>query len=879
MNQLFSKSSLRNRKNRSKRSKQELVYNPLESRQLLAATIYVDFGIGAPELTVSNADVVDLGGQQHFGDGYVLSTFEQRIVDSGADLNFDEEFDASDATDFAAVAMEHLREIFDPFDVEIVATNVSSFDNVAELFDASETNDAYIFVRGSKPLSALDFGTTQVDAGNQKDNVGFVFFDDIFDFVLDERNSYVDGPQEYNYAGELSWMVARQIAKQAGHSFGLESIEAVEDGRNVAIGSIMRQPGTAGDGQLLESHSRYSSETSYGVFTQYEFDLRTINGNSNGTQNSFEILKQNLGLKPDAPYYITSNPSGGIVVSPSSSDSLIFTIGDITRTPTAAELEFGVVIVGGVKMGQHPNFNFELRNGAIEVDPAIDRVVSDPSELPDNIFRSRLSHSPVTAINYFGTINDNISYTSSSGKLLIGGEGRDIFRFFEPEVSVGLENPSDLFTSFEFLTPARDKAIGNGGDDIFIMDRIVQSITGNDGQDYFQGIVPVKISGGTGYDVLSTAEPFVIGEAEGGFSTYSPLYPSPVDRMYGIDRIVNPTNEGVVSNGQRGILEPVVPLSFIVDGERTIVHSRDTNARVDLIGFSTIYGFPQDAIFVRDTAYDLSISSGGYIQLSSEFDPMLGHTDQIQHRITFSDLESTSRLVIGAKAGDGLQALFLEDSISGISDDLITLDESATPRITVHGSDTSPDYIAIGGTRSNIDLFGNGGSDIFTLGYAFGGEATLERLRGLTTIDGGSGRDFVSVNETVANPARQLNVSNRYVYKTSNGNRSSFGFARYDGIEDFRLKVEATKTSAGDFVASVFRSSSTRYFYNLTYRSSSDFTSTNELVLVGSNSSENAVFTPASTPSSSPVRIRGGVWTLGSLFQPIFVSRTNITVN
>jgi hypothetical protein len=478
----------------------------------------------------------------------------------------------------------------------------------------------------------------------------------------------------------------------------------------------------------------------------------------------------------------------------------------------------------------------------------------------------------VTAIEYFGTVNNNIDYSSTNFLRLQGGEGRDIFRFFEPEINVELENPSDLFTSFEYLKPARDSAFGNGGDDIFIMDRIVETIRAGDGQDYFQGISPVRFSGGLGYDVLSTTDYFAIAEVDGGFSTYSPLYPSPVDRMYGIDRIINPNNEGVVSNRQG--FRPPVPLSFIVDGERTIVYASETNARIDLIGFSRINAQHLDAIFVRETANDLSISSGGYIQLSSEFDPTLGNTDQINHPITLSDLDSTSRLVIGAQAGDGLRGLFYEEYISGLTGDLISFDEEAAPRITVHGSDSAPDYIAIAGSNSNIDLIGNGGNDIFTLGYQFGGAATLERLHGLTTIDGGTGRDFISVNETVANPSRQLNVSNRYVYKT--GSQSSFGFARYDGIEDFHLNVDSTRTSAGDFVVSIFRSSTTRYLYNLTNRSNSGFTPTIELVLVGTNGNENPVFTPASTPISTPARIRGGVWTFENPFQPIFVSRTNI---
>jgi hypothetical protein len=848
-------------------------YEDLEARRVLAATIYVDFGLGQGDLEVSNADVVDIGGPQFFGLGHTLTSFEAKVASTEYDLNFDEMNDASDAADFAAEVLKNLNEIFSPFDVEIVATNESDFDNVKSLFEQSDSNDAYIFVRGKKPFSNLDFGASNVDSGNQVDSTGFVFVDDMFDFWRANFNQ--PGPISYDIAPALSWGVARQIAKQAGHGFGLQAIEAINGQGSLALQAIMRQPGTAANRDFFEARP--------GVFAQFDFPLRTVNGVSNGTQDSFAILEETLGLRPDSPYYVTTNPSANeLIVTPGANGSLTFSAGDRTLNPTVAELENGIVVAGGfgmrLKMGQLSNFDFEVRNSGIQVDPSLDHTVSDPSELPTNFFRSRLSIDPVAAWHYFGTINDNITYTNSTS--LSGGDGKDVFRFFEPEINVELENPLDVFTFLENPRPSRDRADGMDGNNVFIMDRTVDRISSGSGIDFFRGTYPMQLFAGDGYDILETTEDFAFHSFREGNVVTQRFVPSAVNRLVGLDRIVNTTNQGTVLNFQNTVDNPILPVSWIINGDRAVVYESTNNARLDLIGFTGIVGKERDAVFVRTTTNDWTITDVGYVQLSSEFNPQLGHTDNINHRITLTGETEFANVVIGARAGSGVQALFTSNFLSGVTGNQVLFEDGYQPSITVHGSDSSPDYIAIASSLSSINLFGNGGDDIFTLGYAFAGDASLERLQGFTTIDGGAGEDFVIANDSNVDPGH-LRISNRYLHKTPvAGFETNAGIVRYDGIEQFRINVDFTKNTLDDYFASIFRSHLTQYYYNLNLQTTEGFRPTNDLVLIGTNPNEASTFTVAPNTSSppEPASIRGGTWTFTAPLKPIVIARVNTDI-
>ena len=134
-------------------------------------------------------------------------------------------------------------------------------------------------------------------------------------------------------------------------------------------------------------------------------------------------------------------------------------------------------------------------------------------------------------------------------------------------------------------------------------------------------------------------------------------------------------------------------------------------------------------------------------------------------------------------------------------------------------------------------------------------------------------------NEINVDPGH-LHVSNRYISKAPvEGFETTFGIARYDGIEQFRINVDFSKTSVDDYFASIFRSDVTRYIYNLTYKTVAGFRLTSDLVLVGSNPNENAVFTVApGIDSIEPASIKGGTWTFNDPLKPIVIVRENFDV-
>ncbi len=90
------------------------------------------------------------------------------------------------------------------------------------------------------------------------------------------------------------------------------------------------------------------------------------------------------------------------------------------------------------------------------------------------------------------------------------------------------------------------------------------------------------------------------------------------------------------------------------------------------------------------------------------------------------------------------------------------------PAITIHGSDTAAEYLVVAESFKNINLMGNRGNDIFTVGYAFGGAATLKRVRGNLQLNGGEGDDFLFFRDTEAS---NLRITNRHVHKLSNAGR------------------------------------------------------------------------------------------------------------
>ncbi len=193
-------------------------YQDLEPRQLLATTLYVDFGFGmATDFVVSDSDSQSLNGPEVFGSGYRLSSFVDSVIADQIDANGDEISDASDAPLVADQIIENLNRIFLPFDIDIQMANAASLTDIAASLNATTTNDAYVFVGGSEPSTMFDHGAAMIDVGNLEDNLAFVFAEETY-----EQFGTPDTESPHN----TKFAHARNIAKQAAHTFGLDSVES-----------------------------------------------------------------------------------------------------------------------------------------------------------------------------------------------------------------------------------------------------------------------------------------------------------------------------------------------------------------------------------------------------------------------------------------------------------------------------------------------------------------------------------------------------------------------------------------------------------------------------------------------------------------------------
>ncbi|MFT5304182.1 MAG: hypothetical protein ACI814_005007 [Mariniblastus sp.] len=836
--------------------------------------LYVDFGVGTGDLTVSDAQSQSLGGPQIFGAGHTLESLQTTIANSELDLNFDLTLDQTDSDAFIAQVMENLNEIFEVFDVTVQQVNSSDFADITAKLAEQSTNDAYILVGGANPIESVDFGASVIDVGNTVDNLGFVFAKEVFDFWPLESGTNVG--LNYEVAPLMGWAVARYVAKHVGHTYGLQSTEATN---GAAEYDAMRFPGTDANGETLTyggTRSRYFSDGQPGVFTRYAHDLAAINGITPGVQNSYEALVAAVGTKPDAPYFITGYGQYSnfkTQVSSNATGSLTIHVGDETFEPTLAELQNGLLINtdGSVELGQLLDHNIEIKNAqSLEIHQTLDFGFDGT---PDrNIFRSRLEIVPVNRTIYFGTINNNISYENVT--ILIGDDGDDIFRFYETINVEGIEENQGIFQSE--ITLANDFALGRDGNDIFIVNRQVKALSGGDGDDFYRndGGVANRYLGGDGFDIVeyTTGNDWnfqilrILGDSF--FELAGPVIPT--DRQ--IERYsFNEGSSARVENLTADSLMGDQSLTWVHYGNRTVVSDVLTGVRMEFVGqMREIVAGPKDFVFIRATAHDLKVSGPGYIQFSSEFDPTLGHTDNIQHRVNL-EIASQGRLVIGAKAGNGTQALVTDKFLSGLTGNMIVFD-SHQPDVIVHGSDTASDFIAIASSTSRFALFGYGGDDFFTVGYAYGGEAELNRVQGNVVLDGGGGNDLVLIRDTDSTIVR---IANRYVSKDQGSGLPRFGIMRYDNFETFRANVH---NAPGKFyIAFIWGSPNTTYQYYLTYKTPSITAQprTDELVLIGGNPDDSRVFIPAVEPQSEQGEFRGGAWVFADARKPIFINRLN----
>ncbi len=897
-------------------------YGQLEDRRVLTTMIYVDFGFGVDgELVVSDAQSAAANGPEIFGESTSLISFRDSIEQLNRDLNLDGARDGYDAVDMAAQVLKNLQQIFAPFNAQVRWVHSPDVAGMQSVLNAHEGNDAYIYIGGASPLENLDFGAATVDIGNTSDNLGFVFAHDILEPRF--RGIALQSPQNlsivYSPAYDISWQLARNIAKQAGHTFGLESTEA---GDRAAANDVMTMRGTAAGGGANHDLSFQEVDS---FFANNDLPLAQIDGVSAGTQNGYELMSENVGVRGISPYFFSGTGDfDEIVVSRHffhEGDSIVSGLsiemaGNVTVL-SPSDVANGLIIDGGMYGGiimDNVTIDGALSNTNITVRNVRSIAAVDNSFAGlDNDWSIHRRGQEVIGKNVYsndGTLNDNVRFQNI--QTMFGGSGVDVFRFETPEFARPSGSNDTLSSNF-FILPSLESssAFGNGGDDIFIMSSGAETLDGGAGNDRFVFLenVPVyNIVGAGGFDIIDYSESSIPIQArlrgvgiDGQFEfgirqnaivgavvgSVTPPAQSGIERFVADQEIDGYISSLSADNDDADDLR----LIWIIDGDKTILTDRTSGARTEFIGnLISFAGSDQhnDLFFVKSTTTDFEIFNADFVQVSSDFDLSNGRLDSIQHKITLrSSVDGAPAnpvLVIGNRAGGGLKGLIMHDRIGGLTNQAIVLDNYA-PAIVAHGSETEADFIAVSSTAASVRLMGYGGDDIFTVGFkdprsgATYVQPTLNTITGRVRLDGGAGLDRVRVDHRQGT-GMNFEVRQELLSATdTNGGETSFAGISYKGFESLRLSNGAYLNNNLSSV-NVWANESTHYeIVTRTHRLiGTPKTPTNELVgIKGPVFGRQFVPDPNSTPQSRTNGTAAGTWQFNNERRSVKITRIDTT--
>ena len=270
----------------------------------MPAKIFLDFGLGFEESTGPNGEnghYFDLGWMPDWVDedssrvfrgenpyngetvympdtralwgGYsYLNSLEDNLKVFNFDYNADGVVNLADANTMAEHVADAVRRSYEPFDVDVVVVESNSWDDMLETLASNEGHDSYVLVGGKRSGNGV-LGISPLDADNATDDIVFAYAEDVFALVDDTGDMY-----------DLVTALGKSAAHEAAHSFGLHHLLP-----SSAYNDLMY----VGQGLVKLTNETFATR---GILFPTE-DGHLV--------DTYQYLADTLGLKPDAPAYVT----------------------------------------------------------------------------------------------------------------------------------------------------------------------------------------------------------------------------------------------------------------------------------------------------------------------------------------------------------------------------------------------------------------------------------------------------------------------------------------------------------------------------------------------------------------------------------------------
>lgn len=743
-------------------------FEKLEPRHLLAATLYVDFGFGfnaGSSIDVTDVESASLNGPQVFGTGYELESYTSILINQDLpDQNGDNVVDQVDVqAKVADLIIEELTELFEPFDVTIVQTSASSFDDIGSSLESSATNDTYILVGGRKPDGVYRpaDGAAKRDAGNTEDNLAFVFPIDADAGRLGE-----------NYYHRM----VRAIGQQAGTTWGLSLIEA---SNQIAADDVMALPGTEANGDLLEDNrSTYQNLH----FTRTSMEVMQFRGESPGVQNSFLALKNAVGLAGSVEYFTTTGLEDAISATIVGTNLIDVQVNEDFYP--AVDTSNGLKFVGTGRT-----------KDVLTIDgQSIHLVVDD----------------------YSGTANSNIEFQGISSLETGDFEDQITINGLFNSISTGDSNDEIIFQADLDLSYNFGKVMGEGGDDelIFLTEQQLAIFDGGEGFDR------VDLS------ALESTTQHLFASDESGISIGFFSFGVGEKNLNQVEHVTGPDNGmSIFQYGFNDCIihfcdssAPILRDYIIAEVEDNKVTFFDQEHEVPMV-FENFDNAIGDEVRILSMNRDMEVTADK-VQLSSDRDYTQGTTEGFTGNLKVTD---ASQFVISNMAGGATDSIQMYEEraypenfiIEGMTEGRLDIDAA---RIIAHGSDKASDRFQIGSAYRELFIQGHGGDDSFLFSWTDGsGNGNLEHLTMTPHVFAGAGSDWLYASDFYEDDGSELVRNHAYLlndnWVTNSQDPRGSGERYFKGI--YHEDVERVRVQ-GSPEANIFRvSPSTQISYNI----------------------------------------------------------------